>query len=195
MALLNSRTTCSCVNWNDLVSLILKLERDNVHNFSLLIAIGGFTGLRISDILALRWESLLNNDVLEVREKKTGKQRRIKINQELKDLACRIHEKIGRPELSTLIFINRYGMKAFNIQYVNVRLKQIFNTYHIRTDNPSTHTLRKSFGRRVWEKDNCSDRSLVMLSEIFNHSNIQITKRYLGIREKEIFDVYDSLTK
>ena len=32
-----------------------------------------------------------------------------------------------------------------------------------------------------------------MLNEIFNHSNIRTTKIYLGIREKELFDVYQNL--
>ncbi len=35
--------------------------------------------------------------------------------------------------------------------------------------------------------------ALVMLSELFNHSNIAITKRYLGIRKDEILRCYDLL--
>jgi len=62
--------------------------------------------------------------------------------------------------------------------------------------NPSmikSHSLRKSFGRRVFENNDNSERSLILLSEILNHSNIKTTKVYLGIRDKEIFDVYDNL--
>ena len=43
------------------------------------------------------------------------------------------------------------------------------------------------------ENNDNSDRSLILLSEMFNHSNIKTTKIYLGIREKEIFDVYENL--
>ena len=35
--------------------------------------------------------------------------------------------------------------------------------------------------------------ALVMLSELFNHSNIAITKRYLGIRKDEVLACYDLL--
>lgn len=35
--------------------------------------------------------------------------------------------------------------------------------------------------------------ALVMLSELFNHSNIAITKRYLGIRKDEIMGCYGLL--
>jgi len=34
---------------------------------------------------------------------------------------------------------------------------------------------------------------LIMLNEIFDHSSIKTTKIYLGIREKEIMDVYQNL--
>ncbi len=32
-----------------------------------------------------------------------------------------------------------------------------------------------------------------MLNEIFNHTSIKTTKIYLGIREKEMMDVYQNL--
>ena len=37
------------------------------------------------------------------------------------------------------------------------------------------------------------EMALVMLSELFNHSNIAITKRYLGLRKEEILHCYDLL--
>ena len=39
-----------------------------------------------------------------------------------------------------------------------------------------------------------SNESIVLLMELFGHSSMAITKKYLGIREREIFDVYDSLS-
>ena len=34
---------------------------------------------------------------------------------------------------------------------------------------------------------------IILLSELFNHFNIAITKRYLGIRKDEIMGCYDLL--
>ena len=39
-----------------------------------------------------------------------------------------------------------------------------------------------------------SSESLILLMDIFGHSSPSITKRYLGIRDQEIFNVYDSLS-
>ena len=58
---------------------------------------------------------------------------------------------------------------------------------------PSTHFMRKSFGRKVYSNNNESEHALVLLMDIFNHSSLQITKRYLGIRQEEIYDVYDGI--
>src|ERR1035437_2009995 len=194
MSLQNSRTTCGYINWSELTNLILKLERDGESKFALLISVGSFTGLRISDTLTLTWEMLLDKEVIELNEKKTGKLRRIKINKDLQELVKRIYMKISPSTDGQLVFINKYDSKAINVQWVNVKLKEIFTKYKVSTDNASSHTLRKTFGRKVWESNGCSDKSLVMLSEIFNHSNLQVTKRYLAISEQEIFDVYDSLS-
>jgi integrase len=194
MALKGQHTTTGFIQWSELTSLVLKLQRDEEYKFSLLIGTGAFTGLRISDVLSLSWQQLLDKDIIELNEKKTGKHRKIKINTDLQALIKSNYKAMGQPELDTLVFVNKYGTKQINVQWVNVKLKEILTKYGIKTENPSTHSLRKSFGRRVWELNDYSEKSLVLLSELFNHSNIQITKRYLGIKEKELFDVYDSLS-
>jgi len=194
MALKGQRTTTGFVQWNELTNLILKLERDGENKFSLLIGTGAFTGLRISDILSTKWSQLIDKEVIELNEKKTGKFRKIKINSDLKRLVQNNYDAMGSPDLDTFVFVNKYGTKQINVQWVNTKLKEIFTKYGIKTESPSSHTLRKSFGRRIWEINDYSEKSLVLLSELFQHSNIQITKRYLGIKEQELFDVYDSLS-
>ena len=63
-------------------SLVLKLERDGDLKFALLISTGSFIGLRISDLLQLRWNQVLNQDYFTVTEKKT-KERAVKERNEL----------------------------------------------------------------------------------------------------------------
>ena len=193
MALKGQKTTTGFIQWDILMSLILKLQRDKEYKFCLLIAIGCFTGLRISDIQNLTWKLVLDQDVINLVEKKTKKHRKIKINSDLKDIINKCYILMKSPPIEEYVLINKYKTKPIRIQWVNEKLKQIFIGYGIKTTNASSHTLRKTFGRRVWELNNHSEKSLLLLSEIFNHSSVQITKRYLGIREEELFDVYDML--
>ena len=55
MSLKYSNTTADYLVWSDAMNLIRKLAKDDNYKMSLLVALGCFTGLRISDILALRW--------------------------------------------------------------------------------------------------------------------------------------------
>ena len=195
MALKGQKTKSDYVEWNKIQDLILKLERDGQNKMSLLICVGIFTGLRISDILKLEWSYIYGHDFLDLTEKKTGKFRKIKINPSLKESVNRNYEILNPKKTEGLIFLNRFGKKPISVQYINRNLKKIVRDYKVVKD-PSTiksHSWRKSFGRRIFENNDNSEKSLILLGEMFNHSNISTTKIYLGIRDKEIQDVYDNL--
>ena len=195
MSVKGQNTTTTYMEWNDFISIITRLEKDENYKFCLLISIGVFTGLRISDLLSLTYSDLLSNETFTLREMKTKKQRSIKVNKDLKEIVSRIVSKSNITNLNQLIFINKYGTKSIDKSYVNVKLKELVKKYRIKLDgNVSTHTFRKTLGRRVMEVNNYSNESLVLLMELFGHSSMSITKRYLGIREQEIHNVYDSLT-
>jgi integrase len=194
MSLIGQKTTSDYIEWNSLQSLTQKLERDGDWKFCLLISIGMYTGLRISDILTLRWSDLLDKEHLEITEKKTKKVRKIFLNQQLQETLSRISDKTLH-DLNGFIFLNRFSTKTISPQYVNWKLKELIKKYQVVKDSSKikSHSIRKSFGRRVWENSERSEKGLIMLNEIFNHTSIKTTKIYLGIREKELFDVYQNL--
>jgi len=194
MSLKGQRTTTTSLDWDQFRSIISKLERDGEYKYCLLIAIGVFTGLRISDLLQLRFSHFENTEIMTIQERKTGKTRRIKINTDLKAIVNRIKEKMMPKDPSQFIFLNRYGSKPIDRSWVNVNLKRIFKKYEIEIEgNISSHMFRKTLGNRVLKLNNYSGESVILLMELFSHSSPAITKKYLGIREKEILDVYDSV--
>lgn len=191
MARKGTLTTTTYLEWEKAVYLVRQLERSKEKRFALLIGIGIYTGLRISDILHLKWTDL-EEAQMNLKERKTNKLRVITQNKQLAELIVRTKTKIKRGN-AEYIFINRYGTKPICVQYVNTQLKRILKENKSGLKNVSSHFLRKTFGRRVWDMNDRSEESLVKLSEIFNHSTTAITKRYLGIRSEEIADVYLSL--
>lgn len=194
MALKGQTTKASYLEWDSMVVLIQKLDRDQQYKFELLFAVGCFTGLRIGDILKLRWEDVFNCTSLELVEGKTKKIRKIKLNPALVEIITRLHEKMGIENDQELLFANKTKTKAFNIQYVNRKLKEIAKQYLPSNKiSISSHLFRKTLGRHVWELNDYSEKSLLLLGELFNHSSIKITKIYLGIKEEEIGDVYLNL--
>ena len=189
MSLKNQKTKSDFLDWDRFQLLIHQLERDSEHKFLLLISIGCYTGLRISDVLGLRWKDLVNKENILLIEKKTKKERSIQINERLQEL---IRDNYKAQPLDELVFINRYCTGAISVQYVNRKLKQLFDHYAIE-GNYSSHFMRKTLGRRVWNQNNHSEKSLFMLSQLFNHSSVQTTKIYLGIQEQEIQNIYLNL--
>ena len=63
--------------------LKVKNERDY-----LLFMFGIYTGLRISDILKFRVRDVKDKDAIYIREKKTGKEKRFPVNEELKPIVA-----------------------------------------------------------------------------------------------------------
>lgn len=192
MALKGQKTTADYINWEKLQALVLKLERDNERKFALLISIGMYTALRVSDLLNLHWNDLIDTDYIELTEKKTKKFRKIRIAQNLKEI---IERNYQNQDMDEPIFINRFGTSAISVQYVNRKLKDIAAKYNLTngSENFSTHSFRKSMGRHFVASQNYSSKSLLILSELLNHHSVATTKVYLGIRENEILDVYDCL--
>ena len=194
MSLKYSTTTADYLVWSDAMNLIRKLAKDGNYKMSLLVALGCFTGLRISDILALRWNQILNTEEFAIIEKKTEKKRTLRINPQLQQHIVECYEQIQPISAKSPILVSQKGT-IFTIQRINVILKEIKKKYRLKVKNFSCHSLRKTFGRQVYNMNSeNSELALVKLMELFNHSTISITKRYLGLRQEEILETYDCLS-
>jgi integrase len=150
---------------------------------ALLIEFGFRTLLRYSDISRFTWNNVLNKDELVLNEKKTGKKRSIKVGTVLKALLLEYYELLGQPNLDFTIF-------TYSLRHTN-RLLQLGSRFvGIRKKRVSTHSLRKSGARFLYEENQKSEDVFLKISMILNHSSTQVSRRYLGITKEEISDVY-----
>ena len=193
MSVKHSYTTSDYIEWDTMLNLVRRLYKDGDYRMSLLIGCGSFFGLRISDLLSLDWNMLLESDSFILTEKKTGKRRIIKINSDFRKHILDCYNALQITDMSDKCFLSKKNV-VFSIQRVNVRLKEIKSKYNLKIEHFSTHSLRKTFGRRVVASaGENSEMALIKLSELFNHSTPQITRRYLGLRQEELMEVYDAL--
>lgn len=187
MSLKNSVTTSDYLNFDSALNKALKIiKTDRNYKIGFLIVFGINTGLRISDILKLKFEDL-ENDSISLIESKTNKKRIIRINDNVKNAFVLLKDR--NSNIEGFVFTSNQNT-VYSKQYVNRKLKEIFGS---KTLAISTHSLRKTFGRQVWSNNKETDKALLYLSELFNHSSPAITKRYLGIRQEELDDIYMSL--
>lgn len=156
------------------------LAKQSERNF-LLFILGINCGLRISDILSLNVEDVKNKNFIQVTEKKTGKFKKFPINAKLKPILANFTQgkHFGEP-----LFKSQRGNRlertaAYRI--INDACKSIGMESLI-----GTHTLRKTFGYHHYQKF----KDIVILQKIFNHSTPEVTLRYIGIEQDEIFESY-----
>lgn len=194
MSVKNSNTTSDYLQWDSAMNLIHRLYKDGEYRMSLLIGCGCFFGLRISDLLSLTWKQVLCEDgTFTLNEKKTGKRRTIKVNANFKKHIEDCHSALCIADDNEHCFISRKG-RVYTTQRINVKLKYIKVKYGLKVGNFSTHSLRKTFGRKVFESaGQQAEVALVRLMELFNHSSVAITKCYLGLRQEELLETYDLL--
>lgn len=177
--------------------------RDNM-----LFIVGINFGLRFSDLRALRFANIINEnftfkDTFAVFEKKTRntrkrkKNRYITINSAVIEAVTLYLEHTPNVCLSDYMFrslspngknknrpISRYGAETI----LKGIVKDLDLNIHV-----ATHTLRKTFCYHQMVMSNNDHRKLLLLQKMMNHSSPQQTLDYIGITSEEIEQAYKSL--
>ena len=180
--------------------MIKSLKIQNLRN-SLLFILGINTGLRISDILTIKFKDVLDNDynikesffIIE-QKSRPKKGRTVFINDMLKYSILEYYEYLINNNLFNFedyIFKSRKGK---NKSISRIQAWQILNDSAELVGikgNIGTHTLRKTFGYWAYKKNNVD---IFTLMKILNHSNISTTLRYIGIDKEEIRTIFKKLT-
>ena len=163
--------------------LIDKNERDYI-----LLMIGINTGLRISDILPLQVGDVRGR-YIDIVEKKTKKSKRIKINASLREVLD--HYIRGKPDTAYLFPGRSKKHKTGNVNepISSSMAYKILHEAAQRLDIPDigTHSLRKTFGFHFYKRE----KDIALLMDLFNHSDQNITLRYLGIKQDTLDDALD----
>lgn len=176
-------------NKNDLERIENYLEKRSKRN-RLIFVFGINTGLRVSDILGLNVEDVEGKNYVEIKEKKTGKYKRLPLNTKLKSL-IKDYLSTERSKSYSLsekdpLFIGKKHCRLDRSQVYRF-LNEACNQLGI-TANIGTHTMRKSFGYHFYKKYN----DVALLQKILNHSSPAITLRYIGIAQDEIDFSYNN---
>ncbi|MFH1629617.1 MAG: tyrosine-type recombinase/integrase [Pseudomonadota bacterium] len=167
------------------VRLIKKLLADRPRDLAIFV-VGVNTNLRASDILGLRVgqvKGLAAGSSIEIKERKTGKKRRITLNG-----ACisAIKGLLAQHGGEDRLFMGQRG--PLTVSTVNNMVKAWCREINLK-GNYGSHTLRKTWGYHQRVRFGVD---LPRLMVCFNHSSQKQTLDYLCIQPEEIKDVYEN---
>jgi integrase len=148
------------------------------------------TGLRIGDVVKIKVDDLLTSnmnfkDYFVLKEQKTSKEKKIKLNDSLKK-ALKAYIKQNELEVDKYIFQSRKGLnEPITVTQAYRILKAA--AVNLNIENFGTHSLRKSWGYWTYK---VSRYNIGLIMDTFNHSSQKITLRYIGIDQESKDELY-----
>jgi integrase len=177
-----------------------QLEGSHRYRDLLLLVVGINTALRISDLLQLRIGQLVDEqgnvqERFSIREEKREKRNQVVINASIRDALDKY--LAAYPEVSTkpnhfLFFSSRRNGPIYTRSITRVQAWRVVAEMCSAVGlvgNYGTHTLRKTWGYHARQ----SGVPLELIMAKLNHSNIAMTKRYLGITDDELQAIAEGL--
>jgi len=166
-------------------------NRGKTRNY-VLVTLCIHTALRISDVLRINCDDVYDFQKQQIRksititESKTGKAKIIALN---KGIVSALKAYLPNAKPGMPLILNKQTGKAISrIQAYRV-IRAAAES--LKLSQPvSCHALRKTFGYHAWK----SGTSPVIIMEIYNHSSLTVTRRYLGVTQDDKNSVYLGLS-
>lgn len=141
------------------------------------------TGMRISDVVKLRQKDIVKDGDryrLDIKEKKTGKKRTFRINQQIYNCIDEYCAEHDIPQDKPIIGGTTYSIQK-QLKYVRE---------YIGIDRISTHSFRKSGAQRLYS---LSNYSIVAVQTWLNHSSAATSYTYLASGNRELEEALEKM--
>lgn len=167
----------------------------------LAFVLGINVGLRISDLLSLKFKDVLNSDYtivdeLCVFESKTKKVNRPILNNKTKETIKDFISLIGKSNINMENYVFSANQKEFNTPLESTvfykEIKKMQKHFNI-SDSWGTHTLRKTFAYWTIKLGDNDKDTMSCLQEMLNHSSAKTTLHYSGITKERYQKMYGDI--
>ncbi|MEG8565078.1 tyrosine-type recombinase/integrase [Klebsiella variicola subsp. variicola] len=146
------------------------------------------TAARVTDALALRFADFdkVEGNVLNIKEKKTGKTRSIMLTARALELVAQRRADNPGHEYIFEVDSNRAKGKPISRVTVSAKFKEAGEILNLHI---AAHSPRKNLGYHALKRG----VSLPTLTKLYGHSSQAVTLAYCGIMDKDIENVYNGI--
>ena len=154
----------------------------------LLVLMGLHTALRIGDLLRLTWHQVYDfeknrpRSTVTIKEQKTGKNKMIALNA---GITRALWLYAASANADDYLFANPLTKRAISRTHAYRIIRKASENLDFES-HCSCHSLRKTFGYHAWK----NGVSPAVIMEIYNHSSLSVTRRYLGVTQSDLDEVY-----
>ncbi len=160
-------------------------EREEYRNYAMIV-VGLNLPIRISDLLSLKWSHVYNlryrtfYEHIVICEQKTKKMNCLALNRSCQDALILLKRHTNLTDENQYIFTSkRYPTQP--LSRISAYLIISNAAKNLGMVNISCHSLRKTFGYHAWK----DGTNLAIIMEIYNHSSINVTRKYLCIEQDD----------
>lgn len=160
--------------------------------------IGVNSALRISDLLSLRVGNIKRADggivnKIILKEQKTGKTKEFPISDKIRTEIQAVIRYYGLEDDNAPLFpSHKRGeggeLKPIGRSYANQLITEAAKMCNIK-GNYGSHSMRKSFAYFAWQQGT----DVLLLMDLLNHSSPKDLRRYIGITQDQLNEVYLSV--
>lgn len=152
--------------------------------YSQIWVFGVNTGLRISDILKLKFCDIdVETGKVHIKEKKTGKHKTVTLNSRALEVVNGRRSSRNDDEWLFQVHSNRAKGRAISRNSVYRKYREVGDILGV---SMGTHSARKSRGAHLYQ----SGVALETITKLLNHSSTKTTLEYIGITEEAVQRTY-----
>ena len=167
-------------------------DRDRLLRYHTMIATGGFLGTRAKEMLNLSWNDIVGKTENDIFQFKQGRKRKVYFADAYIEMVNQNFQRIKPANIYDLILHKKDRPTVpISTRQFNASFARLLKRAGIHKEVPSSHTLRKTFGTYIYkEYFKSTEEGLITASQMLDHQDIEETKKYIGITDKVIKEVY-----
>ena len=177
-----------------------RFANQNIRDYTIFV-MGINMARRAGDLLNLRLHHILdhNNNFkthITIKEQKTGKPIQIKITPIIQEALTAYIQTIDNLELTDPIFPSRNkdtngNKKPMTVKNFYKKMQTLKEELEL-SKAIGTHSMRKSWASNIVEQNLDNPFIIEEVSEALNHSSTKITRRYIGLTQQKMDDLFEN---